>query len=61
MPKIAAGKTGMSDREIDRFVEYFWKSLHPEFFITPLINNSELTDLVIEINPDHTFGKIYAP
>ena len=58
---IAAGKTGMSDREIDRFVEYFWKSLHPEFFITPLINNSELTDLVIEINPDHTFGKIYAP
>jgi D-glycerate 3-kinase len=50
---IAQGKTGMSDREIDNFVEYFWKSLHPELFIPPLINNPHLTDLIIEINAAH--------
>ncbi len=58
---IATGKTGMSDAEIDKFVEYFWLSLHPELFITPLINNPELTDLVIEINRDRSYGKIYQP
>jgi D-glycerate 3-kinase len=50
---IAQGKEGMSDRQIDAFVEYFWKSLHPELFIPPLINNPHLTDLVIEINAAH--------
>ena len=34
---IAAGKTGMSDREITQFVEYFWKALHPELFMPPLL------------------------
>ncbi len=58
---IAQGKTGMSDEEIDRFVEYFWKSLHPELFIDPLISNSQLTDLVITINCDRTIGKVYTP
>ena len=37
------GKTGMSDQEITEFVEYFWKALHPELFIPPLIQP--------EINP----------
>ena len=58
---IAQGKTGMRDEEIDRFVEYFWKSLHPELFIDPLISNSQLTDLVIAINRDRTIGKVYTP
>ena len=53
---IATGKTGMSDAEIDRFVEYFWKSLHPELFIEPL---TKTADLVVEIKRDRTFGKIY--
>lgn len=57
----ASGKSGMSDAEIDRFVEYFWRSLHPELFITPLVNNRDLVDLVIEINLDRSFGKIYRP
>ncbi|MEA5535936.1 glycerate kinase [Crocosphaera sp. XPORK-15E] len=56
---IALGKTGMSEQEIDDFVDYFWKSLHPELFITPLLQNSTLVDLVIEINPDHSLGNIY--
>jgi len=53
---IATGKTGMSDQEIDRFVEYFWKALHPELFIKPLTNNA---DLVVEIKCDRSLGKIY--
>ena len=46
---IATGKTGMSDQEIDRFVEYFWKSLHPELFIKSLTQNA---DLVVKIKSD---------
>ena len=51
---MAAGKTGMSEQQIDEFVNYFWKSLHPEFFILPLIKNPNLVDLVIEIDADHS-------
>ncbi|MEM6400233.1 MAG: glycerate kinase, partial [Cyanobacteria bacterium P01_D01_bin.116] len=29
----ASGKTGMTDLEIEEFVNYFWKALHPELFI----------------------------
>jgi len=54
---IAAGKSGMSDSEIEEFVNYFWRSLHPELFINPLVKSSSV-DLVIEINADHSFGKI---
>ncbi len=53
---IAEGKSGMSDAEIDQFVDYFWRSLHPELFITPLV---ESCDLVIEINSDHSPGSVY--
>ncbi|MEA5512104.1 glycerate kinase [Crocosphaera sp. UHCC 0190] len=56
---IASGKTGMSEQEIDEFVDYFWKSLHPELFITSLLQNSKLVDLVIEINSDHSPGNVY--
>ncbi|MGD1806342.1 glycerate kinase [Dapis sp. BLCC M126] len=58
---IASGKSGMSDDEIEKFVDYFWKALHPELFIKPLIQNPELVDLVIEINSDHSLGNIYHP
>lgn len=34
---INSGKTGMDDEEIIRFVEYFWKALHPELFMPHLI------------------------
>ncbi len=58
---IALGKPGMSDAAIAEFVTYFWRSLHPELFITPLIQPSARVDLVIEINPDHLPGRIYHP
>jgi len=58
---IAAGKSGMSDATIDQFVEYFWRALHPELFLKPLLKDAHKVDLVIEINPDHSFGKVYRP
>lgn len=58
---IAQGKTGMNDAEIDQFVDYFWRSLHPELFITPLTKNPNFTDLVIEIDAEHRPNKIYRP
>jgi D-glycerate 3-kinase len=42
--------TGMSDREIEEFVHYFWRSLPPEIFITPM---RQFADLVIEIDFNH--------
>jgi D-glycerate 3-kinase len=56
---IASGKSGMTDAQVDGFVEYFWKSLHPELFITPLTQNPSYVDLVVEVNPDHSIGEIY--
>jgi D-glycerate 3-kinase len=58
---IATSKSGMTDEQVDKFVEYFWKSLHPELFITPLTQNSSWVNLVIEIAPDRTVGAVYRP
>lgn len=57
---IAQGKAGMSDAEIDDFVEYFWKALHPELFITPMVKHSENVDLILEIGSEHTVRSIYS-
>lgn len=58
---MAMGKSGMTNTQVNEFVEYFWKSLHPELFITPLTRNSRLVNLVIEMNPDHSIRTIYCP
>lgn len=58
---IAAGNAGMSDGEIDEFVDYFWKALHPELFVKPLTTQEHGADLVITVNADHTLGDIYQP
>ena len=58
---IATQKMGMTDAELQQFVEYFWRSLHPELFIKPLITDPAYVDLVIEINSDHSVGAIYRP
>lgn len=55
---IAAGKSGMSDAEIEEFVNYFWRSLHPELLIQPLLKSSKV-DLVVKVDTDHSFGAIY--
>jgi D-glycerate 3-kinase len=57
----ATGRSGMSDAEIDEFVLYFWRSLHPELFITPMCQQCDYVNLVIEIQPDHSPGRVYCP
>lgn len=52
---IASGQSGMSDEEIEQFVNYFWRSLHPELFI----KSSSYVDVVIEIKRDRSWGKVY--
>jgi D-glycerate 3-kinase len=49
---IAAGRSGMTAGEVDEFVKYFWRSLHPELFVTPFLHNHQ-ADWVVEISPDH--------
>ncbi|AKG23858.1 glycerate kinase [Calothrix sp. 336/3] len=51
---IATGKSGMTDSQIDDFVNYFWRALHPELFIKSLIARTELVDLVVKIQPDRS-------
>jgi D-glycerate 3-kinase len=51
---MAQGKAGMSDRQIEEFVEYFWKALHPQLFLPALTNNSSMIDMLVEINADHS-------
>lgn len=58
---IAQGKSGMGEGTIEKFVQYFWQTLHPELFITPLIDHHPylLVNLIIEILADHSIGRIY--
>ncbi len=53
------GRPGMSDAEIANFVDYFWRALHPELFITPLVARSGAADLVVEIDQNHAPGHVY--
>ncbi|NJL21400.1 MAG: hypothetical protein HC895_12155 [Leptolyngbyaceae cyanobacterium SM1_3_5] len=46
----AQGKAGMSEAEIQAFVLYFWRSLHPKLFIEPLFTKA---DWSIALNADH--------
>ena len=54
----STGKPGMEEAEVEAFVEYFWKALHPDWFIQPLVDGLE-TDLVIEIDQDHRPKAVY--
>jgi D-glycerate 3-kinase len=56
---IAAGQSGMSDTQIEEFVNYFWRSLHPELFIKSLLTTSKV-DFVVTVDTDHSFGAIYS-
>lgn len=57
----AQGKAGMSDATIDEFVDYFWRALHPELFITPLKRDGEHVNLIVEIDRDRMPMAIYSP
>lgn len=58
---ISQGRSGMSDRDLEQFVEYFWRSLHPELFIQPLTQQPDWVNLVIEIDRDRTITQVYSP
>ncbi len=55
------GQGGMSDQQINEFVEYFWKALHPQLFVYPLVQASSEVSLAIEIQPNHLPGRITNP
>ncbi|MEL4893924.1 glycerate kinase [Crocosphaera sp. Alani8] len=50
---ILLSKIGMNNRQVDEFVNYFWKALHPQLFVTPLAQNPHIVDLVITIDHNH--------
>lgn len=61
----AQGKPGMSDAQINDFVTYFWRSLHPELFLPPLTGHSDAPDraaeLVVDLDANHAPQRIYSP
>jgi D-glycerate 3-kinase len=56
-----ARNSGMTDAEVEKFVEYFWRALHPELFIKPLLKKPSYVDLVIEIHAARSIGAVYQP
>jgi D-glycerate 3-kinase len=56
----AKGQTGMSAAAVGEFVEYFWRALHPDLFVKPLLQSAAV-DLVIELDQDHQIEAIYDP
>jgi D-glycerate 3-kinase len=58
------GDGGMSADQVNDFVTYFWRALHPELFIKPLTKPRSVlppVHLIIEIQPDHQPGRVYYP
>jgi D-glycerate 3-kinase len=52
---IQQGKTGMSDTEIEEFVHYFWKALHPEIYLPSMVNYA---NLIVNLNFDRSIKSI---
>lgn len=48
---IQQGKNGMTDSEIEEFVFYFWKALHPEIYLPPLFPSA---DFLVRIKDDRS-------
>lgn len=59
--RIAAGGQGMSDQDIEAFVNYFWKALHPALFIPPLLKDPTQVNWVMDINANHRPIRLYQP
>lgn len=56
-----AGKGSMSDREVADFVAYFWRALHPELFVKPLLADAAQIDLAIALDAHRQPTRIYRP
>ncbi|MFM7470410.1 MAG: glycerate kinase [Nodosilinea sp.] len=57
----AEGRGAMDEGTVAEFVDYFWRSLHPELFITPLKQRGDRVDLVIEVDSERYPQAIYSP
>lgn len=57
----ATGKSGQTDAQIEQFVKYFWKALHPQLYVTPLLQDGNRVDLVVELDATHNIAALYAP
>lgn len=55
------GRSGMGDAEIEDFVDYFWQALHPDLFITPLVQQPGRADFIVDIDQNHCPGAVYPP
>jgi D-glycerate 3-kinase len=54
----ASGRSAMADAEIDPFVEYFWRSLHPMLYVEPLLHDAEHVEWVIRVKGDRSLDRI---
>lgn len=57
----AAGRGAMAAPEVDAFVDYYWKALHPELFVRPLTQAGSAASLVVEVGAGHSIERIYRP
>ncbi len=55
----ANGKPGMSPAAVAEFVDYFWRSLHPQLFIPPLLTPPSPVEIAIEIAANHQPQRIW--
>jgi D-glycerate 3-kinase len=55
----ASGNSAMTAEQIDQFVHYFWRALHPLCYFCYLFTQLNWVDLVATINCDRHFGAIY--
>ncbi len=56
-----AGRSGMGDAEIEDFVDYFWRALHPNLFITPLVQQPGPAAFIVDIDQNHCPGPVSPP
>ncbi len=52
---------GMTPQQIEEFVYYFWRSVHPAIYIKKLAHDENHTNQVVIVNDDHTIKEVLTP
>jgi pantothenate kinase-related protein Tda10 len=58
---LRANGRGMTSREIQEFVHYFWRSVHPAIHIKNLAHDSTNTHQVVVIDDDRSIKEVLTP
>lgn len=58
---LRAKGEGMTEKQIEEFVYYFWRSVHPAIHIKNLAHDEIHTNQVVVINDDHTVKEVLTP